>query len=158
MTETVSGTFLVATSDEAATVLQHVGTAGVHTVDGGDYEAGEVIDEATLEPSDDGVTWNVVETGERRTIPIEHVAVEPTKQAFEAVSEAEVGDLERRERAGEGELHFLRVPPERLDTAARDVTEDPATRRRAARFGVDRVEVRTGARDGVGVVSVRYLP
>jgi len=48
----------------------------------------------------------------------------------------------------------LTVPEERTDQAAADVVEDQETVARAARLGVERVEVRAAD----GVVSVRYLP
>jgi hypothetical protein len=51
-------------------------------------------------------------------------------------------------------VHVISVPPERTEQAATDVVEDGATLTRAARLGVERVEVRADE----GVLSVRYLP
>ena len=62
--------------------------------------------------------------------------------------------MTRRERAGTGELHVLTVPDGETEAAVADVLEDEATLARAARLGVERVEVRSEP----GVVSVRYLP
>jgi hypothetical protein len=46
------------------------------------------------------------------------------------------------------------VPAAETEAAVADVREDEATLVRAARLGVDRVEIRSET----GVVSVRYLP
>jgi hypothetical protein len=69
-------------------------------------------------------------------------------------AEQEVGELTTRERAGEGEVHVISVPPGRTEQAVADVVEDETTLTRAARLGVNRVEVRAAE----GVLSVRYLP
>jgi hypothetical protein len=186
-----SGTFIVSSADETAIVIQDVATTQVHTVqtsdlaaaiadhsppaaaigDDGELEPGTVLDETTLVPAADGVRWTVDTVGTVRWIPIERVDLEPTKRSRDTAREAETGDLTTHERAGEGAVHVLAVPPDRVAGAATDVVEDSATRRRAARLGVDRVEIRTGTTgagdslreptDGgneTGVVSVRYLP
>lgn len=150
-----SGCFLVTHADEGAAVLSAVADGQVHTLDGNPgLDAGDVV-EATLAPVPPmAVAWEVVEVRERWRVAVERVALAPTKQAREAAAGTETGAATRIERAGEGELHVLAVPPERTDVAAADVADDEATRRRAARLGARRVEVR--AKDGV--VSVRYLP
>lgn len=155
MTEAKTGTFLVTHTDEASAVLRDVADGQVHTVAGNpDLSAGDVL-EATLAPEAPmEVTWRVVETDHRRTIPVEKSPEDPTRQAQELAAGQSVGEMTRQERAGEGELHVLRVPAEQTADAAADVLEDDATRSRAARLGVDRVEVRAAD----GVVSVRYLP
>jgi hypothetical protein len=186
-----SGTFVVSSADETAVVLQDVATAQVHTVArkdldsvlaettvepgaldaNGTLQPGSVFEETTLSPTDDGVRWSVCSVGAIRWIPVERVDLEPTKRSRDTAREAETGDLTTHERAGEGAVHVLGVPPDRLEAAATDVVEDPATGRRAARLGVDRVEVRTGTTgqeataaetdgtaDETGVLSVRYLP
>jgi hypothetical protein len=63
--------------------------------------------------------------------------------------------LTREPRAGIGELHVITVEEGRTGEAVDDVLEDrEGTLSRAARLGVNRVEIRSEP----GVLSVRYLP
>lgn len=150
-----TGTFLVTHAEERAAVLRDVRDAEVHTLEGGtDLEAGEVL-EATIasRPPMDAV-WSTVEIERRRTISVEESPESPTRLARELAAEQNVGEVTTRERAGEGELHVLTVPAERTAATAADVRADEETVARAARLGVERVEIRAAD----GVVSVRYLP
>ncbi|MDS0278548.1 DUF5812 family protein [Halomicroarcula sp. S1AR25-4] len=152
---TKEGTFLVTHADDESATLRDVADSQVLTLsENPGLDAGSVVD-ATVEPEPPmEVTYTVVELDAERTIPVERVEFEPTAQATDIAADQPVGDLTTRERAGEGEIHVLTVPEEDTEDAATEVVEDEATVSRAARLGVDRVEVRTAA----GVVSVRYLP
>jgi hypothetical protein len=154
-TDTREGTFVVTHVDEESAVLQDVHAGGIHTLaENPDLERREVL-EATLEvqpPME--VVWTVADIAARRTVDIERSPEAPTAQARDLASEQSVGELTTREREGEGELHVISVPEEQTDQAATDVVEDDATLTRAARLGVERVEVRAAD----GVLSVRYLP
>jgi hypothetical protein len=147
--------FLVTHADEESAVLRDVRDGQVHTLaDHPDLAAEEVV-EATLRPEPPmEVTWRLVDIAERRSIPVEESPETPTRQAREIAAGRAVGEVTRRERAGEGELHVLTVPPDRTAAAAADVVDDEVTLSRAARLDVSRVEVRAAE----GVVSVRYLP
>jgi len=149
------GTFVVASADEATAVLQNVQSGQVHTLaENPGVEPGEIL-EATIEPQPPmEAVWTVVDLSGQRTIPVERSPEPPTKQARDIAADQAVGELTTRERAGEGELHVITVPDEQTDQAAEDVVADDATVTRAARLGVDRVEVRAAE----GVLSVRYLP
>lgn len=148
------GTFLVTAADDDSAVLRDVDAGQVHTLaDNPDLEAGEVL-AGTLEPEPPlAVTWRVAEIDERRTVVVEAVDEPPTRQARDLAPE-EVGDVAITERAGEGEVHVLTVPPAETASAVGDVLDDEATLARAARLGVGRVEVRAAD----GVLAVRYLP
>ena len=149
------GTFVVTHVDEGTAVLQDVNSGGVHTLaENPDLEPYEVL-EATLavQPQME-VVWTVAELRDRRTVDVEHSPEQPTQQARELAADQDVGELTTRERAGEGEVHVISVPPERTEQAAADVVEDETTLTRAARLGVRRVEVRAAE----GVRGVRYLP
>jgi hypothetical protein len=100
------------------------------------------------------VAYSIEELDSRRTIPVERSPESPTKQEREIAADQPVGELTREPRAGEGEIHVLTVPEEQTDQAVADVLDDPQTVARAARLGVDRVEIRAEG----GVLSVRYLP
>ncbi|MDS0252295.1 DUF5812 family protein [Haloarcula argentinensis] len=151
----IEGTFLVTNADDASATLRNVADSQVLTVsDNPGIEAGEVV-EGTVEPEPPmEVTYTVTEVAERRTIPVETADLAPTTQATEIAAEQATGELTTVERAGEGEIHVLTVPEDETAEAAADIVDDEATLSRAARLGVDRVEVRTAE----GVVSVRYLP
>lgn len=150
-----TGTFVVTTADEEAATLRDVSDQQVVTLaENPDLTAGEVL-EATVEPEPPmEVTYALAEVESRRTIPVERSDLSPTTMARDLAAEQAEGEITRRERAGEGEIHVLTVPEDRTDRAAADVVDDEATLERAARLGVERVEVR----DDDGVVSVRYLP
>ncbi|AGN01949.1 hypothetical protein L593_10020 [Salinarchaeum sp. Harcht-Bsk1] len=153
MTTTV-GTFLVTEADPESAILRNVEDGQLHTLSTNpDLDAGEVV-EATLtaEPPME-VTWTA-EIDDRRTIECEVVDLEPTTRSAEAAASLAEGELERFERAGEGEVHVLTVGADGVETAVDDVLDDEATIERAARLGAVRVEIRTGDE----FLSVRYLP
>jgi len=98
------------------------------------------------------VVWEVESVDERWTVELVDTDLSPTKQAREIAAGIAVGELETRERAGDGEVHVLGVDDP--ETAAADVLDDEETVARAARLGAVRVEVRTGE----DFLNVRYLP
>lgn len=156
MSERKKGTFVVTHAAEASAVLQDARDSQVHTLESPpDLEPGEVV-EATLEPVPPmDATWRVVALDERREVTVERSDEPPTRQAEEAAADQDVGELTRIERAGTGEVHVITVPGGTTERAVEDVLDDEAGLVcRAARLGVDRVEVRAAD----GVVSVRYLP
>jgi hypothetical protein len=148
-----SGTFVVAEADADSAVLRDAADGQVHTLsENPGVEAGEVIAGTVAPEPPMEVTWDLVEVADRWTVEFVETDLQPTTQAREVAAEQAEGDLERIERAGEGELHVLSVPDPA--GAARDVLDDEGTLERAARVGAVRVEVRTGE----GMLSVRYLP
>lgn len=150
------GTFLVTHADEDSAVLRDTADGQVHTLAANPgVEAGDAL-EATIAPQRPmGVAWEVTEIDDRRSLSTERSAEPPTTQEREIAAAQDNGAVTTRERAGTGELHVLTVPPERVETAVQDVLNDEATLARAARLGVNRVEIRS---DAEGVVAVRYLP
>lgn len=155
--EQKTGTFLVTHADDGAATLTDVTDRQVHALEGQletPLEQGEVI-EGTLESSGTiDVAWSVAEVERRRTIPVEESPEPPTKQEREIAADQPVGEITRQERAGTGEIHVITVPEETTEQAVSDVRDDPETVARAARMGVDRVEIRAEG----GVLSVRYMP
>lgn len=152
-----SGTFLVTHADDGSAVLSDVRDSHVHTLSSNPgVETGDVLEATVSADPPMEVTWSVTEVEERKTIPVEKNSERPTAQAYDVHQDLDEGDVETRERAGTGEVHVLAVPPERTEDAVQDVVDDVATVERAARLGVNRVEIRFDADDGV--VSVRYMP
>ncbi|MFC6837771.1 DUF5812 family protein [Halomarina ordinaria] len=150
-----TGTYLVTHAEDDSAVLNDVDSGRVHPLaENPGVEERDVL-EATLAPEPPmEVTWRVVEVEARRSLSLERSEEPPTAQERAIASEQSVGDLTREERAGVGELHVLTVDPDDTSAAVDDVLADEGTLVRAARLGVDRVEVRAAD----DVVSVRYLP
>jgi hypothetical protein len=154
--EQCEGTFLVTDADEESAVLKDVDTGRVHTLSSNpelarhDAVAGVVASDPPMH-----VTWQLIEVETRRSLSIEYSDESPTRRVRDVATDQSVGDLTREERAGIGEIHVLTVPEETTEQAVDDVLDDEeATLQRAARLGVERVEVRSAP----GVVSVRYVP
>jgi len=150
-----SGRFLVTHADEASAVLKDVDRGQVHTLAENPGVAERDVIEGTVAPTPPvEVAYTIVEVEERRSVTVTESAEPPTTQAREIAADQPAGEVTRQERAGTGELHVLTVPTDGTDRTVADVLDDEATLSRAARLGVERVEVRSEP----GVVSVRYLP
>lgn len=149
-------TFLVTHAEAESAVMRDVDDGQVHTlstnpgVDVDDAVEGVVAPEGPM-----SVTWTLVEVEQRRALTIERSPEPPTTQERDLAAEQDVGELTRRPRAGDGELHVVTVPEDETDSAVEELLADRETMlSRAARLGVERVELRLAP----GVVSVRYMP
>ena len=149
------GTFVVTEADAESAVLRDVTDSQIHTLNSNpDLAVGEAI-EATLAPEPPmEVVWDVEEITRQFTVSVEESDEPPTQQARDTAAAQAVGEVTTHERAGTGEVHVLTVSAANTPTAVTDVRDDDATVERAARIGVERVEIRSEP----GVVSVRYLP
>ncbi|MEA1930273.1 MAG: DUF5812 family protein [Euryarchaeota archaeon] len=154
--DTKESTFLVTHADGDSAVLKDVHDGQVHTlasnpgVEVDDAIDGEVSPDPPME-----VSWQLTEIEERRSLSIEESEEPPTQQERQLAADQPVGELTREPRAGIGEIHVLTVPEDGTGEAVADVIDDrEGTLSRAARLGVNRVEVRSEP----GVVSIRYLP
>ncbi|MEF8852042.1 MAG: DUF5812 family protein [Haloarculaceae archaeon] len=148
------GTFHVTEADDDSAIVRDVTGGQIHTLaDNPGVEAGDVV-EATLEPEPPmEVVWHA-EIEREFAVEIARSEEPPTQRARETAADQPVGEVTRHERAGTGEVHVLTVSDGETEAAVSDVLDDEATVERAARLGVERVEVRGES----GVVSVRYLP
>lgn len=156
MTDEKESTFLVTHAEDDSAVLKDVHAGQVHTLSSNPgLQADEVV-ECTVAPDPPmEVTYQVIEVAERYSVAIEESPEPPTTQEQDIASDQPVGEITKEPRAGDGEIHVLTVPEETTESAVADVVEDrEATLSRAARLGVERVEVRSAP----GVVSVRYMP
>jgi len=150
-----TGTFLVTEADSESAVVRDVSDGQIHTLASNPGVEADAIIEATLEPEPPmEVVWTVAELAAQYTISVAESAEPPTQQAETLAADQPTGEITRRKRAGTGELHVLTVPEEQTADAVQNVLGDDATVERAARLGVERVEIRSNP----GVVSVRYLP
>ena len=149
-------TFLVTHADADSAVLKDVHDGQVHTltsnpgVEVDDAIEGELSPDPPLE-----VSWQLTEIEERWALSIDESEEPPTQQERELAATQPVGELTREPRAGIGEIHVVTVPEDGTTEAVDDVATDrEGTLSRAARLGVNRVEIRSEP----GVVSIRYLP
>ena len=154
--EHTEGTFLVTAAEESSAVLRDVETGQVHTLSSNPgVERGDVVDGTVAPDPPMNVSYQLIETDSRWSVPIERSPEPPTAHSVELAADQAVGDLTREPRAGTGEVHVLTVPEDGTDDAVEDLLDDAdQLRARAARLGVDRIEIRSEP----GVVSVRYLP
>lgn len=139
-------------ADGESAVLRDVERGRVHTLAAdpglavGDVLRGTLAADPPLE-----VTWTVAEETERWSVAVEVLEESPDDAEREAAADLADGEGTTLERSG-GETDVLAVPPARTAAAAREVAEDQATLTRAARLGVERVDVAAAE----GVVAVRY--
>lgn len=149
------GRFVVTHADGDLAVLKDVDRGQVHTLgENPGVEPNEVI-EGRVEPEPPmEVTYRLAAIDDRRQLVVEESPEPPTEQERTIAAEQATGEITERDRAGSGELHVLTVPEGETTAAVEDILDDEATLVRAARFGVDRVEIRSEP----GVVSVRYMP
>jgi len=154
--ETKESTFLVTHADDDSAVLKDVHDGQVHAlttnpgVDVDDAVEGAVAPDPPLE-----LSWQLVAVDERRSLSIDESEEPPTAHEQSLAADQAVGELTREPRAGVGELHVITVAEEKTAAAVADILADrEPTLSRAARLGVNRVEIRAKP----GVISVRYLP
>ena len=150
------GTFVVTHTDTDSAMLRDADTGQVHTLSENPELEPETVIQGTIAPEPPmGVTYELREVTDERSVRIEAVGEPPTTQARRIARDQPTGEVTRRERAGDGELHVVTVPEGQTEIAVDDVTNDRETRLlQAARAGASLVEVRSEP----GVVSVRYLP
>ena len=151
-----TSTFLVTHADDESAVLKDVHDGQVHTLASNPGLAVNDAVEGTVTPEPPmAVAWELTEIDDRRSLSIDTSEEPPTARERELAADQPVGDLTKQPRAGTGEYHVISVPNDETDTAVADVYDDrETTLSRAARLGVNRVEIRSEP----GVVSVRYLP
>ncbi|MXR22165.1 DUF5812 family protein [Halobacterium bonnevillei] len=155
MTDEKTATFLVTSADDESAVLSDVQDSQVHTLsENPGVEEGDVLDATVASDPPMNVTYSVVEVEQRRRIPVETSDETPTRRSRELAADLEAGELETMERAGVGEVHVLGVPEDSVEETVEDVLTDEQTVARAARIGIDHVEIRTGD----DFVSIRYMP
>ncbi|WP_049985164.1 DUF5812 family protein [Halobellus rufus] len=152
----IEGTFLVTAAEPDSAVLKNVESGQVHTLSSNPgVERADVVEGVVAPDPPLNVSYQLVETASRRSLSVERSDEPPTAKSKELAANQAVGGLAREERAGTGEIHVITVPEDGTEAAVDDVLEDEEQLlSRAARLGVNRVEVRSSP----GVLSVRYMP
>lgn len=155
--EEVTGRFYVKHTEEIAVTLHEIGTEQIYTlVENPGLETHQILDATIAENPPLGVSYVVEEIHSQETLPVEYSDEPPTRQVQRLVTDMEHDQAVAIEREGEGEIHILHVAPDDVAATAEYVDDDERTYKNAARFGVERVEVRTDEEQGI--VSIRYLP
>lgn len=155
--EVETGTFYVKHTEESATTLHEVETTQIFTlVENRDFERHEILEASLIAQPPMQVSYRINELVDRRMVPAEVSEEPPTSNAMRVAEEIDEGEALAIEREGDGEIHVLNVPPEAVADTAEELVDDEMTYKNAARYGVERVEIRTD--DEEGVVSIRYLP
>jgi len=154
--ETVTGTFYVKFATDSSVTLHEVDTGQIVTlIENPGFENHEIVEASLVAQPPMEVSYLVEELEDRYTVPVETSPEPPTRQVQEIAAEMDEMEAAAIDREGEGEIHILRVDPDNVERTADELHEDEMTYKNAARYGVNRVEVRT---DESGIVSVRYLP
>ncbi|MFA1609447.1 DUF5812 family protein [Halobellus rubicundus] len=154
--ERIEGTFLVTAADDASAVLKNVESGQVHTLSSNPgVERNDVVEGAVSPDPPMNVSYRLIETVSRRSLSVERSEEPPTANSEEIAASQEVGELTRKPRAGDGEIHVITVPEDDTEAAVDDVLDDEeGLLSRAARLDVNRVEIRSSP----GVLAVRYMP
>jgi len=155
--EEITGRFYVKHTEDVAVTLHDVESEQIVTlVENPGIETHQILDATLVENPPLGVSYVIEEIHSQRTIPVEYSDEPPTRQVKQLATDMDTGQAAAIEREGEGEIHILTVEPGNADEAAAELDDDETTYKNAARYGVDRVEIRTDEDDGI--VSIRYLP
>lgn len=155
--ESVPGTFYVKFAQESAATLHEVNTAQICTLSHNPgLETHQIIEATLVAQPPMELSYVVDDLVSQRTIPVERSPEPPTTQVRTAAKDMEPGQAVAIEREGEGEIHILRVEPDETDSTAEELLDDEMPYKNAARYDVERVEIRT--EEDTGTVSVRYLP
>ena len=155
--ETVGGRFYVKYTTDSSVTLHEVDTGQICTlVENPDVDTHDIIDATLVAQPPMEVSYLVDELHDRYSIPVETSPEPPTRQVREMGAEMDEMEAVAIEREGEGEIHILGVEPGNVEQTVEELHEDEMTYKNAARYGVDRVEIR--ADEEAGIVSVRYLP
>jgi len=155
--DTASGTYYVKYATESSITLHDVNTAQIFTViENPGVESHDIIEADLIAQPPMEVSYLVKELHEQKTIPITYSDEQPTQQILEAGEEMDVGQAVAIDREGIGEIHVLRVDTDQVESTAEELDEDEMTYKNAARYGVNRVEIRTAT--DPSIVSIRYLP
>ncbi|MEF8813880.1 MAG: DUF5812 family protein [Halovenus sp.] len=155
--EPESGVFYVKYAEDAAATLHEVDTSQIYTVlQHPDFERHEIVEATLIAVPPMEVSYTLDELHSRRTVPVETSPEQPTTQVRDIAAEMEEGQAAAIDREGEGEIHILRVNPEWTERTVDELSDDEMTYKNAARYGMERVEIRADEDDGI--VAIRYLP
>ncbi|WP_436934634.1 DUF5812 family protein [Halovenus marina] len=151
------GLFYVKYAEGVSATLHEVNTGQIYTlIENPDFEQHEIVEASLIAQPPMEVSYTINDIESRRTVPVETSPESPTTQVTNIAGDMEPGQAVAIDREGEGEIHILRVESDQVDQTADELPDDEMTYKNAARYGMDRVEIRTD--EETGVVAIRYLP
>jgi hypothetical protein len=151
------GVFYVKYAEGVSATLHEVNTGQIYTlIENPDFERHEIVEASLIAQPPMEVSYLIDELDSRRTVPVEMSPESPTSQVTKIAGDMEPGQAVAIEREGEGEIHILRVESDEVDETAAELLDDEMTYKNAARYEMERVEIRTDDEDGA--VAIRYLP
>lgn len=154
--ERITGTFYVKYVTESSATLHEINTEQICTlVDNPGLENHEIIEATLVAQPPMEVSYLVEELDAQYSIPVERSPEPPTRKVKRIAADMDEMEAVAFEREGAGEIHVLRTASDAVEQTAEELLEDEMTYKNAARYGIDRVEIRT---DDEGIVSIRYLP
>ncbi|MXR52587.1 hypothetical protein GRX03_13330 [Halovenus sp. WSH3] len=155
--ETKSGTYYVKYAEDEAVTLHDVNTAEICTlIENPGVETHDIVEATLVAQPPMEVSYFVKELTDHYTIDVERSPEPPTTQVMEISEEMGRDEVIAIDREGEGEIHILKIDPDLVEQTADSLDDEENPYKNAARYGVNRVEVRTDEESGV--ISIRYLP
>jgi len=155
--ETSTGTFYVKHAGDSAVTLHEVNTSQIATlIQNPGFERHDIIEATLVAQPPMQVSYLIQELESHRSIPVETSPEPPTRQVLEIGEEMDENEAVAIEREGDGEIHILRTDSEYTEHTVEELHDDEMTYKNAARYEVDRVELRSD--EERGIVSIRYLP
>jgi hypothetical protein len=151
------GLFYVKYAEGVSATLHEVNTGQIYTlIENPDFEQHEIVEASLIAQPPMEVSYTINDIESRRTVPVETSPESPTTQVTNIAGDMEPGQAVAIDREGEGEIHILRVESDQVAQTADELPDDEMAYKNAARYGMDRVEIRTD--EEAGVVAIRYLP
>jgi dissimilatory sulfite reductase (desulfoviridin) alpha/beta subunit len=102
------------------------------------------------------VSYLIKDLDDHYTIDVETSPEPPTARVMDIADQMDEDGVVAIEREGNGEIHILKVAPDDVERIANSLDDDEKPYKNAVDVGVDYVEVRSDADEGV--ISIRYLP
>jgi hypothetical protein len=155
--ETRSGVYYVKYAEDRAVTLHNIETAEICTlVENPGLEAHEIIEATLIAQPPMEVSYLIKDLDDHYTIDVETSPEPPTARVMDIADQMDEDGVVAIEREGNGEIHILKVAPDDVERIANSLDDDEKPYKNAVDVGVDYVEVRSDADEGV--ISIRYLP
>jgi hypothetical protein len=155
--ETRSGVYYVKYAEDRAVTLHNIETTEICTLaENPGLEAHEIIEATLIAQPPMEVSYLIKDLEDHYTIDVETSPEPPTAQVMDIADQMDEDEVIAIEREGNGEIHILKIAPDDVERIAHSLDDDEKPYKNAVDVGVDRVEVRSEAEEGI--VSIRYLP
>ncbi len=155
--ETKYGTYYVKYAEDTAVTLHNVETAEIVTLsENPGFVDHEIVEVTLIAQPPMEVSYLVKELHDQWKVDVEISSLSPTTQTLKIADEMDEDEVIAFEREGTGEVHVLKIEPDRVEPTVDTLDEDEQPYKNAARNGVDHVEIRSD--EDAGVIAIRYLP